>query len=263
MTPESIDGADRAGGTNFKLDGLTNLPLARVFIRDLKERLNNSSQGVSLLIADFDHFGEVNGKYGVHFGDEVLRALATLFGVAPTYPMRRATGLAAVSSTSFLLPAIPSPGEDKAVGIWALRGGTREEAGGEPGTFDFLGLTYICARSRRGKFTVHVRTMRKRLRRGLTTMGRWCQEHRHVPASEQQKTLNAKLRGHYQYYGRPTNSRSIWQFYRAVCNIWRKWLSRRTRGKAMTWEKYVELLRRHPLLLPRIAHSWNWAVSRV
>ena len=24
-------------------------------------------------------------------------------------------------------------------------------------------------------------------------------------------------------------------FYRAVCNIWRKWLSRRTRGKAMTW----------------------------
>ena len=67
-----------------------------------------------------------------------------------------------------------------------------------------------------------------------------------------------KLRGHYQYYGRPSNSRSIWQFYRAVCNIWRKWLSRRTRGKALTWEKYVELLHRHPLLLPRIAHSWNW-----
>ena len=41
---------------------------------------------------------------------------------------------------------------------------------------------------------------------------------------QQQQTLNAKLRGHYQYYGRPTNSRSLWQFYRAVCKIWRKWL---------------------------------------
>jgi len=51
-----------------------------VFIRDLEQRLNNSSQGVSLLIADFDHFGEVNGKYGVHLGDQVLRALATLLG---------------------------------------------------------------------------------------------------------------------------------------------------------------------------------------
>ncbi len=40
-------------------------------------------------------------------------------------------------------------------------------------------------------------------------------------------------------------------------------LNRRTRGKALTWEKYVELLRRHPLLLPRIAHSWNWAGSSV
>ena len=46
----------------------------------------------------------------------------------------------------------------------------------KPGTFDFLGLTHICARSRRGKFTVQVRTMRKRLRRSLTAVAEWCQE---------------------------------------------------------------------------------------
>jgi hypothetical protein len=85
----------------------------------------------------------------------------------------------------------------------------------KPGTFDFLGLTHICARSRRGKFTVHVRTMRKRLRRSLTAVAEWCQEHRHAPVDEQQKTLNAKLRGHYQYYGRPTNSQSLLKFYGA------------------------------------------------
>ena len=124
--------------------------------------------------------------------------------------------------------------------------------GKKPGTFDFLGLTHICARSRRGKFTVHVRTMRKRLRRGLTAIGRWCQEHRHEPVEEQQKTLNAKLRGHYQYYGRRTNYQCLWKFYRGTCRLWHQWLNRRTRGRRLTWEKYNALLSRYPLLQPRI-----------
>jgi RNA-directed DNA polymerase len=78
-----------------------------------------------------------------------------------------------------------------------------------------------------------------------------------MPVDEQQKTLNAKLRGHYQYYGRPTNYRSIWRFYQEVCHIWRKWLSRRTRGNGMTREKFAAILGKHPLLRPRIAHSWS------
>jgi hypothetical protein len=42
----------------------------------------------------------------------------------------------------------------------------------------------------------------------------------------------------YEYYGRPTNYRSLLQFYRGVRRVWRKWLNRRTRGKTLTWEKY-------------------------
>jgi RNA-directed DNA polymerase len=103
---------------------------------------------------------------------------------------------------------------------------------------------------------VHVRTMRKRLRRGLKAVARWCQEHRHDPVDAQQKALNAKLRGHYQYYGRPTNYRGIGKFYRKVRQLWRTWLSRRTRGAKMTWEKYEGFLRQLPLLSPRIMHSW-------
>ncbi len=133
--------------------------------------------------------------------------------------------------------------------------------GKKPATFDFLGHTHVCARSRKGKFTVHVRTMKKRFRRGLTAIAEWCQENRHRPVEEQQKTLNAKLRGHYQYYGRPTNYRSIWQFFREVRRIWHKWLSRRTRGNGMTWEKYAAILGKHPLLMPRIFHSWQGAGS--
>jgi RNA-directed DNA polymerase len=139
--------------------------------------------------------------------------------------------------------------------------GKAKRLGKKPDTFDFLGFTHVCARSRRGKFTVHVRTMKKRLRRGLKAIAEWCQANRHMLVEEQQKTLNSKLRGHYQYYGRPTNYRSIWRFFREVRHIWRKGLSRRTRGNGMTWEKYAAILRKHPLLLPRILHPWRSAES--
>jgi len=52
-----------------------------------------------------------------------------------------------------------------------------------------------------------VRTVRKRLRRSAKAVAEWCRRNRHEPVDEQQKALNAKLRGHSQYYGRSTNKR--------------------------------------------------------
>jgi RNA-directed DNA polymerase len=139
-----------------------------------------------------------------------------------------------------------------------------EEPGGKkPGTFDFLGFTHICRRSRKGKFTIHLRTARKRLSRSLKKVAAWCQKHRHDPVEEQSQALNAKLRGHDQYYGRPTNFPSLWEYHREVRRIWKKWLNRRTRGKTLTWTVYQELLSLHPLLRPRITHSWAGAGSLV
>jgi hypothetical protein len=126
----------------------------------------------------------------------------------------------------------------------------------QPATFDFLGFTHVCARSRRGRFTIHVRTMRKRLRRSVKAVAQWCQQHRHDPVENQAAGLNARLRGHYQYYGRPTNYRSLWRYYRLVRRLWHKWLTRRTPGKRLTWDRFQQLLTRHPLLVPRICHAW-------
>jgi RNA-directed DNA polymerase len=108
-----------------------------------------------------------------------------------------------------------------------------KKQGKKPATFDFLGFTHICARRRKGKFTVHVRTIAKRFRRGLKAIADWCREHRHDPVSKQQKTLNAKLRGHYQYYGRPTNYRGIWRFHQTVrrCTQVYRLTTIRTSGK--------------------------------
>lgn len=135
------------------------------------------------------------------------------------------------------------------------KGEAKKQGKKKPDTFDFLGFTHICARSRQGKFTVHVKTIDKRLRSGLKSIADWCKRYRHSPVDEQQLTLNAKLRGHYQYYGRRTNYASIRRFYREVCGIWRKWLNRRTRGNRLTWEKFYEVLRQNPLLTPEVRHT--------
>jgi len=132
-----------------------------------------------------------------------------------------------------------------------------ERPGGKPPeTFDFLGFTHIATRSRRGYFTIHVRTMRKRLRRSLKAVADWCKHHRHNTLEEQQKGLNQKLRGHYAYYGRPTNYKGIWRFYRIVRRIWKESLNRRTRGRTVTWEKFGHIVVRYPLVLPHITRAW-------
>lgn len=130
----------------------------------------------------------------------------------------------------------------------------------KPATFDFLGFTHLAARSRRGKFTLHVKSMKKRLRRSLKALAEWCRTHRHDDVERQWRGLNAKLQGHYGYYGRPTNYRSLWQFYRSARRLWHKWLNRRTRGKPLTWANYERLLDRYPLLRPRITRAWAGAV---
>jgi RNA-directed DNA polymerase len=128
--------------------------------------------------------------------------------------------------------------------------------GPAPATFDFLGFTHFCASSRQGRFTIHIQTRRTRLRRSVKAVAQWCQHHRHDPVVEQAAALNRKLRGHYQYYGRPTNYHALWRFHRAVRRTWKTWLNRRTRGKTLTWADFAHLLARHPLLRPRITHAW-------
>lgn len=134
---------------------------------------------------------------------------------------------------------------------------SEKPGGSRPATFDFLGFTHICTRSRKGKFTIHVRTMRKRLRRSLKAVTEWCRQHRHDPVDAQQKALNRKLRGHYQYYGRSSNFGSLLKFSERVRRIWQKWLNRRSRGHSLNWPTYEQLLRRHPLLRPRLSRPWK------
>lgn len=129
------------------------------------------------------------------------------------------------------------------------------EGHGGPESFDFLGFTHYWGRSRKGCMIVKRKTAKKRLSRSLRAINDWCRKSRHEPVSEQHRKLNMKLQGHYGYYGITGNGPSLEGYRHEVARLWRKWLNRRSRKKAMPWPRFESLLERWPLAPVRIVQS--------
>lgn len=128
-------------------------------------------------------------------------------------------------------------------------------SGDGPGSFDVLGFTHFWGRSRKGNSVVQRKTSRSRFGRALQRVAEWCRRNCHQPVREQHKTLVAKLRGHYNYFGITPNSRALGRFLHEVKRVWMKWLGRRSGRKRLIWERFTLLLGRYPLPWPRIVHS--------
>lgn len=126
---------------------------------------------------------------------------------------------------------------------------------GKPETFDFLGFTHYCSKSQKGYFRVKRKTSRKKMRMRLTEMNDWIRSNRHLPVSTMIAAINAKLRGHYQYYGITDNSMSIKTYYYRTVKALFKWLNRRSQKRSYTWEGFRDLLKVFPLVQPRIRVS--------
>ncbi len=136
----------------------------------------------------------------------------------------------------------------------------RENAQGQrrrANTFDFLGFTHYCGKSRRGKFIVGRRTSRKKFRSKCKEMNGWLRRIRNYrKAKEWWPVLQAKLRGHYQYYGVSGNMRAIARFYSLTLRMTLKWLNRRSQRKSFSWKRFHEYLEHYPLPRPKIVHNF-------
>lgn len=128
----------------------------------------------------------------------------------------------------------------------------KSEGKSKPDTFDFLGFTHYCGLSRSGRFCLKQRTSRKKARAKLKAFYAWLSENRHLPLTELWPLVNAKLRGHYQYYGITHNFACIRTFYYRVTVFCFKWLNRRGQKKSFTWPEFSRMLKRYPLAKPRI-----------
>lgn len=123
-------------------------------------------------------------------------------------------------------------------------------------TFDFLGFTHYCDISRKGKFIVGRKTSRKRFRMKCKEMNNWLRKIRNFKkAKEWWPILQAKLRGHYEYYGVSGNMRSLRLFYSLTLRLALKWLNRRSQRKSFNWASFEKYLEHYPLPEPRIVHN--------
>ena len=131
-----------------------------------------------------------------------------------------------------------------------------ERQGRRAHTFDFLGFTHYCGRSRRGKFIVGRRTSRKKFRKKYQELNDWLKHVRNTaPVKEWWPILAAKLRGHYQYYGVSGNMPQLRCFYRAAVRLALKWLNRRSQRRSFNWGRFTSYLKHYPLPTPRIIHN--------
>jgi len=131
-----------------------------------------------------------------------------------------------------------------------------------PTTFDFLGFTHYWGRSRKGEWVVKRKTAKSRLKRALAALSEWCRKHLHLPIREQHQKLKQKLQGHYGYYGIIGNYSSLQKFREGVRRIWRSRLSRRSRGRPLTWPRFLRLEQRYNLPPARVVHGLASSVAK-
>jgi group II intron reverse transcriptase/maturase len=117
----------------------------------------------------------------------------------------------------------------------------RGRGGGKPETFNFLGFTHSCAKTRAGKFTVLRQTMRKRWQAKLKEVRRELRRRMHDPIPEQGAYLRSVVGGHIRYYGVPMNGRSLEAFRFAVGWIWCRVLRRRSQRHRINWVRMRRL----------------------
>lgn len=152
----------------------------------------------------------------------------------------------------FSLPRHPA----KTAWIACKRPPRREASAGGAGRFAFRGLTHYGATTRRGDGVRKRNTVGKRLRRFLPAMWAWGRDNRHAPWHEQERTLWAKLRGDYPYYGSRGNCTRLAGGVEPTERAWRYGLSSRRHKGHIRWQKCVAALQQE-LALPKARSLHN------
>ncbi|MFG6443395.1 hypothetical protein ACG0Z3_22120, partial [Roseateles sp. LKC17W] len=126
---------------------------------------------------------------------------------------------------------------------------------GKPQTFDFLGFTFICGRSRRGAFLLRRHTRRDRMRAALQEVKTQLRNRRSDSIAEQGRWLRSVVTGYFAYHAVPTNAQAIGAYRHHVLDLWRRSLRRRSQKDRTTWAR-MNRLAVEWLPPPHVLHPW-------
>ncbi len=137
----------------------------------------------------------------------------------------------------------------------------RRDGGDKPPTFNFLGFTHSCGKTRKGHFTVLRQTMRQRWQAKLSEVKAELRRRLPSPVPELGTYLASVVRGHAHYYGVPMNGAALGAFRMAIGRLWWQILCRRSQTASVTWQRMQRLIARwlppahicHPYPLARFA----------
>src|SRR6202166_2958615 len=126
---------------------------------------------------------------------------------------------------------------------------------GKPETFTFLGFSFICSKTRRGKFQIKRKSRRDRMQAKLQAIKQELRRSMHQPIPQQGRWLQQVVTGYFNYHAVPTNSSTLTAFLFHVTNLWRRTLRQRSQKDWTTWER-IKRLADDWLPKPRILHPW-------
>ncbi len=126
---------------------------------------------------------------------------------------------------------------------------------GKPETFNFLGFTFICGKSRRGKFLIKRKTRRDRMRSKLKEIRQALRRRMHQGIPAQGKWLVQVVQGYFNYHAVPTNRHALVVFRDEVTRAWRRMLSRRSQ-KGYIAREQMRSIAEAWLPKPKILHLW-------
>ena len=85
----------------------------------------------------------------------------------------------------------------------------------------------------------------------LLDLKRWFWKQLETPIDEMWHTLNAKLRGHYQYYGINDNWPLLMAYREHARRMAKRHISRRSQNSYFSWAKFNAFTEHNPLASPR------------
>lgn len=135
----------------------------------------------------------------------------------------------------------------------------REREGrGKCETFDFLGFTHICGKTRRNqRFVLLRRSLASRMRRTLAAIKTQLRRRRHRPLGETGRWLASVARGWQGYHGVPMNFARLMQFRECLFHLWLGQLRRRSQRGSRRWthQRMRRLVDRY-FPPAKLAHPW-------
>ncbi len=131
----------------------------------------------------------------------------------------------------------------------------RKRGDGKPKTFDFLGFTHYCRKTRKGSFGLGRKPIAKRMVRFIKRIRRELWRRMHESVHDTGLWLGQVLNGWLNYYAVPWSYRYLWRCFKCLKWVWLCILRRRSQKDRTTWEQLDILIERYwPKL--NIRHDW-------